>query len=91
LYFFGSGYSAQWRATGWWPTIFSAFLFVLIGSFLMPYPGLQEDEMLFASPVYKPETAFYRVRWRGSDDAVQDNRSQWRRLQYTAWRWVAKT
>ena len=36
----------------WWPGIILALTFFLLGSALIPYPGLQQDEVLFIAPYF---------------------------------------
>lgn len=36
--------------------------FVVIGSVLIPYPGIEDDESLFANPIYGPVVRAYRMR-----------------------------
>lgn len=49
-------------ARAWWPAWLGALLFFFLGNLLIPYPGLQEDEAIFAAPVYRPEFSFYQVQ-----------------------------
>jgi len=44
------------RVTSWWPAVLGLILFFLLCSLLLPYVGLQEDEMMFAVPIYWPAT-----------------------------------
>lgn len=44
--------------------VVSAF-FLCAGSVLIRYPGLQNDEVFFAPPIFQPLTAFYSVRFAG--------------------------
>ena len=39
-----------------------AAIFILAGLLLLPYPGIQNDEAMFASPLYPPHFAVYKFR-----------------------------
>lgn len=54
------------KSLKWWPA-FAGFLliFLLSGAFL-PYPGLQNDEVLFAQPLYLPGSGAYALRVGGA-------------------------
>jgi 4-amino-4-deoxy-L-arabinose transferase-like glycosyltransferase len=39
----------------------SVLLFALAGLALIPYPGLQNDELFFSGPIYFADAAFYRL------------------------------
>ena len=38
----------------YWPALISCSLFLLLAILLIPYPGLQEDEVLFGPPIFHP-------------------------------------
>jgi 4-amino-4-deoxy-L-arabinose transferase-like glycosyltransferase len=42
--------------------LFSILVFCLTGLALIPFPGLQNDELFFSGPIYSADAAFYRVR-----------------------------
>jgi hypothetical protein len=42
-------------------------LFILLGLLLVPYPGLQQDEVLFAAPLFQPSAVEYAVHWHGRE------------------------
>ena len=46
---------------GWLIPALSSVVFLLSGLALLPYPGLQNDELFFAGPLYDPGSAFYWV------------------------------
>lgn len=46
----------------WWPALAGPLLFVALGALLIPYPGLQEDEVIFAPPAFHATTALSAVR-----------------------------
>jgi 4-amino-4-deoxy-L-arabinose transferase-like glycosyltransferase len=39
----------------WWPALIGSIFFVTLALLLIPYPGLQEDELDFAPAVFHPE------------------------------------
>jgi len=43
------------------PTLASLIFFVT-GLALIPWPGLQNDELFFAGPIFSPDAAFYRLQ-----------------------------
>lgn len=46
----------------WWPAALCSLLFFFTGLPFLSYPGLQSDEMLFAAPLYRIDSALYHVR-----------------------------
>ena len=54
----------------WWPAL-AGFLFIIfIGHLLLPYPGLQNDEVLFAQSLYQIAGLHYSVHIRHTDVPV---------------------
>jgi 4-amino-4-deoxy-L-arabinose transferase-like glycosyltransferase len=45
-----------------WPGILAALLFLLLSLIFIPYAGIQNDEALFASPLYGPTPGEFRIR-----------------------------
>jgi hypothetical protein len=45
----------------WWPPLAITLLFCVTASLFLPYPGIQNDEVLFADPLYRPDAAIYRI------------------------------
>ncbi|MEP6717301.1 MAG: hypothetical protein ABJC09_17140, partial [Terriglobia bacterium] len=41
----------------------SILWFFFAGLLLIPGPGLQNDELFFAGPLYYPDAAFYNLQW----------------------------
>ncbi len=54
----------------WWPAGAGFLLFLLLGALVLPYPGLQNDEALFAEPLYQIAGVLYSVRLGHHDVAV---------------------
>ena len=46
----------------WWPALAGFLLILFIGRLLLPYPGLQNDEVLFAQSLYQIAGLHYSVR-----------------------------
>ena len=38
----------------WWPALIGCILFVTLAFLLIPYPGLQEDELIFGPSIFNP-------------------------------------
>src|SRR5580692_2604441 len=38
----------------WWPALIGCILFVTLALLLIPYPGLQEDELIFGPSIFNP-------------------------------------
>ena len=53
----------------WFPTAAAAY-FLLAGVLFVPHLGVQNDEALFASPLFAPKDWFYRIRLFHSDLAL---------------------
>jgi 4-amino-4-deoxy-L-arabinose transferase-like glycosyltransferase len=51
----------QRKLPAWLAPAFSVLLFCLAGLALIPYPGLQNDELFFSGPLYFPDASFYRI------------------------------
>src|SRR5216683_953032 len=49
------------RLVRWWPPLAITLLFCATASLLLPYPGIQNDEALFADPLYRSDAAIYRI------------------------------
>ena len=49
----------------WWPPLIGALLFLLLAMLLIPYPGIQEDEVNFAPGIYQPAFSAYHVEAGG--------------------------
>jgi hypothetical protein len=45
----------------WWPPLAITLLFCVTVSLFLSYPGIQNDEALFADPLYRPDAAIYRI------------------------------
>jgi 4-amino-4-deoxy-L-arabinose transferase-like glycosyltransferase len=45
----------------WLAPALSVLVFFLSGLALIPYPGLQNDELFFSGPIYFADAAFYRI------------------------------
>jgi 4-amino-4-deoxy-L-arabinose transferase-like glycosyltransferase len=45
----------------WLTPALSVLVFFLSGLALIPYPGLQNDELFFSGPIYFADAAFYRI------------------------------
>lgn len=41
--------------------VLSMLVFLLTGLALLPYPGLQNDELFFSGPLYNADAAYYRI------------------------------
>jgi len=54
----------SWRA--WIPPSLAALVFALLSLALLPYPGLQDDEVLFTVPLFLPEGTLFRVKAFGT-------------------------
>jgi len=48
----------------WWAGVFFALLFIATGWCLLPYPGLDNDEVLFAGPLFNVPTAVFEATIR---------------------------
>lgn len=46
----------------WWPALAGFLLILCLGCLLLPYPGLQNDEVLFAQSLYQIAGLHYSVR-----------------------------
>ncbi|HEY3743030.1 MAG TPA: hypothetical protein VGL53_24455, partial [Bryobacteraceae bacterium] len=42
--------------------LMASVLFFLLGTALLPYPGLQNDECLFVQPFYTPTARNFKIR-----------------------------
>jgi hypothetical protein len=49
------------RSRDWLAPALAALLFALLSLAVLPYPGLQDDEILFAPPIYQPLEALFSV------------------------------
>src|SRR5215469_7278822 len=49
------------KSEAWLAPLFSILIFGLAGLALIPYPGLQNDEVFFAGPLYLKGAAFYQI------------------------------
>jgi hypothetical protein len=49
----------------WWPALIGSILFFLMALLLVPYPGIQEDEVNFAPAIYQPASSIYHVELGG--------------------------
>ncbi len=49
----------------WWPALIGSLLFLLLAMLLIPYPGIQEDEVNFAPGIYQPAFSAYHVEVGG--------------------------
>ncbi len=54
----------------WWPATVGFLCFLLLGSLVLPYPGIQNDEVFFAGPIYQIAGVLYSVRLHHHDVAV---------------------
>jgi hypothetical protein len=55
------------RPPSWLIPALTGLIFLLTGLALLPWPGLQNDELFFSGPIYAPGEAFYHVdigSWR---------------------------
>jgi hypothetical protein len=50
------------RKPVWTIPILSMLVFLLAGLALLPWPGLQNDELFFSGPLYSPDAAYYSVQ-----------------------------
>ncbi len=50
------------KLPAWLVPLFSVLIFSFTGLALIPFPGLQNDELFFSGPIYFPDAAFYHVR-----------------------------
>jgi hypothetical protein len=46
--------------------LLASLVFALTGIALIPWPGLQNDELFFAAPIYQGDTAFYFLNFFGA-------------------------
>lgn len=53
---------SEWARLPWLIPAISCLFFVLAGLALIPWPGLQNDELFFAGPIYDPNAAFYYAK-----------------------------
>ncbi len=51
----------QTRLVRWWPPAAITLLFCVSASMFLSYPGIQNDEVLFAEPLYRPDAGVYRI------------------------------
>src|SRR5580693_9001434 len=49
------------KLPAWLAPALSVLVFCLTGLALIPYPGLQNDELFFSGPLYFPDASFYRI------------------------------
>jgi hypothetical protein len=49
------------KLRGWLAPALSVLVFCLTGLALIPYPGLQNDELFFSGPLYFADASFYRI------------------------------
>src|SRR5215469_10226342 len=49
------------RLPAWLAPVLSILIFGLAGLALIPYPGLQNDEVFFTRPLYVPGGSFYQI------------------------------
>lgn len=61
-----SGPPAARTLARWLPPLLASLLFALLSLAILPYPGLQHDEVLFTVPLYLPEGTLYRIRLFGT-------------------------
>ena len=54
------------RLMRWWPAALAFLLILLLSGVFLPYPGLQNDEVLFAQPLYIPGGAQYSAHIGGA-------------------------
>jgi hypothetical protein len=55
------------RLPSWLTPVLTGLVFLLTGLALLPWPGLQNDELFFTGPIYAPGEAFYHFdagSWR---------------------------
>jgi hypothetical protein len=48
------------KSLKWWPAAAAFLIFLLLAQQFIPYPGLQNDEVLFAQPLYRQGTVVYQ-------------------------------
>jgi len=51
------------KLPGWLAPALSVLVFCLTGLALIPYPGLQNDELFFSGPLYFSDASFYRLEF----------------------------
>src|ERR1700686_1838741 len=51
--------SPRARLLQWFPCLAAGVLFFALGTILIPYPGIEADEALFAGPYYAPAAAIF--------------------------------
>src|SRR5258708_30380270 len=44
------------------PALIGSLVFVCFGILLIPYPGLQQDEVIFAPAVYQPASSLFHIQ-----------------------------
>lgn len=54
------------RARAWLVPAFAALVFAFLSLAILPYPGLQDDEVLFTGPFYDPGLAHFNVKLWGA-------------------------
>src|ERR1700676_2120372 len=54
-------------AQKWWPSVVFALIFFGLGWLLLPYPGLQIDETLYATPHFPGQSPLYAVEIRSHE------------------------
>ncbi len=61
-------FQLPWRkGKSTWPIpILSVLVFLLTGLALLPYPGLQNDELFFSGPIYSIDAAYYTLAIGGA-------------------------
>lgn len=52
------------RFVKWWPQALGFLGFLFLGASVLPYPGIQNDEVFFAGPLYQTAGVLYTVRLR---------------------------
>ncbi len=50
----------------WLPPALSALVFALLSLAILPYPGLQDDEVIFTAPIYQPTGTLFSVKAFGT-------------------------
>lgn len=50
-----------------WARLAAPLTFLLLGTVLLPWPGLQNDEAAFAATLFEPAAAFYHIRVFGHE------------------------
>ena len=53
------------KSRPWIPPTFASLLFALLSLAVLPYPGIQDDEVLFTVPIYLRGGAFYSAKLFG--------------------------